>query len=223
MFHILYLDVHCMYLIIILNYGLHFNALSYRWWCWDLYLISSNCEFLNWKVAFRFCLQLSCQSFHLHHSSVSICFMLLSLVSPASFENVKIKVRILENMILIFLHQSDNCCHHCPNTHIILVGTKMDLREDKETVQVRIFQKTDGLPSLILKGFKCTRWLVRPATWNAPLSHWRMYSTNCIWGSAVHGHGIVWQEINAADNHKKLNWASRLEYTYTCTHAHAAA
>ena len=25
--------------------------------------------------------------------------------------------------------------HHCPNTPIVLVGTKMDLREDKETLQ----------------------------------------------------------------------------------------
>ena len=25
--------------------------------------------------------------------------------------------------------------HHCPNTPIVLIGTKMDLREDKETVQ----------------------------------------------------------------------------------------
>ena len=25
--------------------------------------------------------------------------------------------------------------HHCPNTPIVLVGTKMDLREDQETVE----------------------------------------------------------------------------------------
>ena len=26
--------------------------------------------------------------------------------------------------------------HHCPNTPIVLVGTKMDLRDDKDTVQL---------------------------------------------------------------------------------------
>lgn len=47
-----------------------------------------------------------------------ICF---SIISPASFENVRAK-----------WHPEIN--HHNPNTPIILVGTKLDLREDTETI-----------------------------------------------------------------------------------------
>eukprot|EP00731_Ephydatia_muelleri_P016015 Em0009g439a len=48
-----------------------------------------------------------------------ICF---SLVSPSSYENVKAK-------------WYPEVSHHCPNTPIVLIGTKMDLRDDKETIQ----------------------------------------------------------------------------------------
>lgn len=48
-----------------------------------------------------------------------ICF---SIISPASFENVKSK-------------WYPEVSHHCPCTPIILVGTKSDLRDDKETVE----------------------------------------------------------------------------------------
>ncbi|XP_065659215.1 ras-related C3 botulinum toxin substrate 1 isoform X2 [Hydra vulgaris] len=48
-----------------------------------------------------------------------ICF---SLTSPASYENVRAKWYPEVN-------------HHCPNTPIILVGTKLDLRDDKETIE----------------------------------------------------------------------------------------
>lgn len=48
-----------------------------------------------------------------------VCF---STVHPASFENAKAK-------------WCPEIAHHCPNTPIILVGTKTDLREDRETLK----------------------------------------------------------------------------------------
>jgi len=48
-----------------------------------------------------------------------VCF---SLVSPPSFENVKTKWR-------------PEIGHHAPDTPMLLVGTKMDLREDRDTIQ----------------------------------------------------------------------------------------
>lgn len=46
-----------------------------------------------------------------------ICF---SIISPASFENVRAK-------------WYPEVSHHCPNTPIVLVGTKVDLRDEEET------------------------------------------------------------------------------------------
>lgn len=48
-----------------------------------------------------------------------ICF---SIISPTSFQNVKAKWVPEVN-------------HHCPNTKIILVGTKLDLRDDRDTIE----------------------------------------------------------------------------------------
>uniref|UniRef100_A0A2K5XCJ0 Rho-related GTP-binding protein RhoG n=1 Tax=Mandrillus leucophaeus TaxID=9568 RepID=A0A2K5XCJ0_MANLE len=48
-----------------------------------------------------------------------ICF---SLVSPASFENVRAK-------------WYPEVRHHRPNTPIILVGTELELRDDKDTIE----------------------------------------------------------------------------------------
>ncbi|XP_032869226.1 ras-related C3 botulinum toxin substrate 1-like [Amblyraja radiata] len=48
-----------------------------------------------------------------------ICF---SLVNPVSFMNVQLK-------------WSSEVKHHCPNCPIILVGTKKDLRDNKDTIE----------------------------------------------------------------------------------------
>jgi Ras-related C3 botulinum toxin substrate 1 len=44
-----------------------------------------------------------------------------SVISPASFENVRAK-------------WVPEITHHCPNAPIILVGTKLDMRDDRETL-----------------------------------------------------------------------------------------
>ncbi|KAF7489077.1 Ras-related C3 botulinum toxin substrate 1 [Sarcoptes scabiei] len=65
-----------------------------------------------------------------------ICF---SLVNPASFENVRAKVSLapLYQFVLIDLYFQwfPEISNHCANTPIILVGTKLDLREDPRTLE----------------------------------------------------------------------------------------
>lgn len=68
-----------------------------------------------------------------------ICF---SLVNPASFENVRAKVRQSITWCSwqkinrkLFLQWYPEVRHHCPATPIILVGTKLDLRDDKSTIE----------------------------------------------------------------------------------------
>lgn len=70
-----------------------------------------------------------------------ICF---SLTSPPSFENVRTKVSLPSLLLL----SSVSCLtqlwrpqwfpeisHHAPNIPLILVGTKLDLREDPQTIE----------------------------------------------------------------------------------------
>jgi small GTP-binding protein len=58
-----------------------------------------------------------------------ICF---SVTSPASFENVRAK-------------WYPEVSHHCPSTPIILVGTKLDLRDDEEVIAKLKEKKTSPI------------------------------------------------------------------------------
>ncbi|XP_045867741.1 ras-related C3 botulinum toxin substrate 1-like [Meles meles] len=58
----------------------------------------------------------------LSYPQIDVFLICFSLVSPASFENVQAK-------------WYPEVRHHCPNTPIILVGTKLDLRDGKDTIE----------------------------------------------------------------------------------------
>ena len=68
-----------------------------------------------------------------------ICF---SLINPASFENVRAKVSNIFYIIIYYYsffvvstQWYPEVSHHCPNTPVILVGTKLDLRDDEDTIK----------------------------------------------------------------------------------------
>lgn len=93
-----------------------------------------------------------------------ICF---SIVSPTSFENVRAK-------------WYPEVSHHCPNTPIILVGTKLDLRDDRETIEKLREKKLApitfpqglammkeisaikylGTNTLVASGYLCIMWMI---------------------------------------------------------------
>ena len=57
----------------------------------------------------------------LSYPQTDIFLLCFSVASPASLENVKAK-------------WFPEISHHCPNTPIILLGTKIDLRNDEDTI-----------------------------------------------------------------------------------------
>ncbi|BFZ03670.1 hypothetical protein BsWGS_06709 [Bradybaena similaris] len=59
---------------------------------------------------------------HLQYPNADVVLICFSLICTASFEKVRTK-------------WFPEVGHHCPSTPIILVGTKLDLREDKETIE----------------------------------------------------------------------------------------
>jgi len=57
----------------------------------------------------------------LSYPQTDVFLLSFSIIAPSSFENISAK-------------WYPEVSHHCPNTPIVLVGTKLDLREDKETI-----------------------------------------------------------------------------------------
>jgi Ras-related C3 botulinum toxin substrate 1 len=58
----------------------------------------------------------------LSYPQTDVFLIAFSIVNPSSFENVRAK-------------WYPEVSHHCPNTPIVLVGTKLDLRDDPETIE----------------------------------------------------------------------------------------
>jgi Ras-related C3 botulinum toxin substrate 1 len=58
----------------------------------------------------------------LSYPQTDVFLLCFSIISPASFENVSAK-------------WYPEVSHHCPNAPLILVGTKLDLREDRDTIE----------------------------------------------------------------------------------------
>ena len=58
----------------------------------------------------------------LSYPETDVFLLCFSVVSPASFDNIKTK-------------WFPEISHHCPGAKCILVGTKIDLREDKATME----------------------------------------------------------------------------------------
>ncbi|VDK25837.1 unnamed protein product, partial [Taenia asiatica] len=58
----------------------------------------------------------------LSYSQTDVFLICFSVVSPASFKDVRAK-------------WVPEVRHHCPKTPVILIGTKLDLRDDRETLE----------------------------------------------------------------------------------------
>lgn len=86
----------------------------------------------------------------LSYPETDVFLLCFSVVSPSSFENIKSK-------------WYPEVSHHCPEAKIMLVGTKIDLREDKATLDALKPSERDKLPthdmgtklaeSLLLRGY----------------------------------------------------------------------
>jgi Ras-related C3 botulinum toxin substrate 1 len=57
----------------------------------------------------------------LSYPETDVFLLCFSVISPSSFDNIKTKWH-------------PEVSHHCPEAKTLLVGTKIDLRDDKETI-----------------------------------------------------------------------------------------
>jgi Ras-related C3 botulinum toxin substrate 1 len=73
----------------------------------------------------------------LSYPQTDVFLVAFSIVNPASFENVCLIVDfiVLLANVQVRAKWHPEVSHHCPSTPIILVGTKVDLREDPSTVE----------------------------------------------------------------------------------------
>ena len=89
-----------------------------------------------------------------------ICF---SLVSPPSYENVRTKVIWGPQVRLHIAHSElqwyPEIAHHAPQTSTVLVGTKLDLREDPATINKLKdrYDLTARLSFISLMAIECSR------------------------------------------------------------------
>lgn len=101
-----------------------------KWqWFWSYFVVknSKNMEFFalctkNYPNYQFFNTKKICRLRPLSYPQTDVFLVCFALNNPASFENVRAK-------------WYPEVSHHCPNTPIILVGTKADLREDRDTVE----------------------------------------------------------------------------------------
>jgi len=92
-----------------------------------------------------------------------ICF---SLVSPASYENVRAK-------------WFPEVSHHCPNTPVILVGTKLDLRDDPvkifAVVECFVFFPCEKRGNALMPSYRAVSILVRAVNVGVPWSYYNSH------------------------------------------------
>ncbi len=76
------------------------------------------------------------------YPQTDVFLLVFSIASPASFENIREK-------------WYPEVSHHCPKTRFILVGNKLDLRDDRETIEK--LQRVGQSPITKAQGEKLAR------------------------------------------------------------------